>query len=279
MATSGTTTFNMTRSEIIARSLRIIGALDQNASSPTAQQSTQANEVLNVLVKTLQNEGVRLWTRNWITQTLTASSKVTGSDGNYYRCINSHTSSTDDEPITGGNYRTYWYLTDSTNGAWADTTAYTSIATFNLNSGYIGYDKAFVRDENSNDCELNIISMEKYLEIPDKHSLGTPTHIALDDRYPTLKSYIWPIPDSATDYIINLFAIKLLEDFTSNSDNPDFPVRWLNVLIYGLAFHLSHDYGLPLSERGYIEKMYEKAKADAKANDKTTSAHFVNPCY
>ena len=51
---------------------------------------------------------------------------VEGTDSNFYVCIKDHTSTTDDKPITGANYATYW-LQDtalSAGGTWAESTAY-----------------------------------------------------------------------------------------------------------------------------------------------------------
>ena len=56
---------------------------------------------------------------------------VQGSNSLYYRCIKSHTSSTDDAPITGSDYATYWAATtNNTGSAWATATAYKSDAIF-----------------------------------------------------------------------------------------------------------------------------------------------------
>ena len=51
---------------------------------------------------------------------------VTGTDANYYVCIKDHTSTTDDTPITGANYATYWVQDTalSAGGTWAEGTAY-----------------------------------------------------------------------------------------------------------------------------------------------------------
>jgi hypothetical protein len=58
---------------------------------------------------------------------------VQGSNSLYYRCIKSHTSSSDDAPITGSDYATYWTATtNNTGSAWVTATSYYSDTLFYL---------------------------------------------------------------------------------------------------------------------------------------------------
>lgn len=60
MTTSNSTDFTVTRDQIIYGALRLCGALGVGESPQTAQV-TEANEALNMLVKSLQAEGMPLW--------------------------------------------------------------------------------------------------------------------------------------------------------------------------------------------------------------------------
>lgn len=51
-------------------------------------------------------------------------SEVIGSDSSNYRCIRSHTSTTDTKPITGADYLLYWEAGGSSGSAWATDTDY-----------------------------------------------------------------------------------------------------------------------------------------------------------
>ena len=54
-----------------------------------------------------------------------------GTDANSYLCIKDHTSSTDDTPITGSDYDTYWVQTTETeNTVWAADVDYKSVALY-----------------------------------------------------------------------------------------------------------------------------------------------------
>lgn len=60
MSTSGSTNYSTSASLIISGALRIVGAISQG-ESPTASQSSEALEALNLLVKALEAEGMPLW--------------------------------------------------------------------------------------------------------------------------------------------------------------------------------------------------------------------------
>lgn len=60
MTTSGSTTFNVTRDQLIAGSLRMIGAIAQG-ETPTANQISEAAEALNMMVKAWEADGMPLW--------------------------------------------------------------------------------------------------------------------------------------------------------------------------------------------------------------------------
>jgi hypothetical protein len=53
-------------------------------------------------------------------------SVVTGTDAATYRCIKSHTATTDNRPVTGANYLLYWEAGGSGPATWAADTEYTA---------------------------------------------------------------------------------------------------------------------------------------------------------
>jgi len=61
MATSGTTTFSVTRNDIIQSSLRLLGVLEEGAQ-PTASAIENASMVLNMMLKDWMTDGIKLWT-------------------------------------------------------------------------------------------------------------------------------------------------------------------------------------------------------------------------
>jgi hypothetical protein len=72
MSTSGSTVFNVTRDQLIAGALRLIGAVGQG-ETPTANQVTEAAEALNIMVKAWEADGMPLWGLAEYNMTLTAT--------------------------------------------------------------------------------------------------------------------------------------------------------------------------------------------------------------
>jgi len=60
MSTSGTTTWKLNRNEIISAALRKLGVLS-GGSSPETYQITDGTQALNALIKTLQTDGMPVW--------------------------------------------------------------------------------------------------------------------------------------------------------------------------------------------------------------------------
>lgn len=66
MATSGTVTFRTNRNEIINGALRLVGGVDaENTSGGSAAQISNGAEALNLLVKSLEANGLQLWERRY----------------------------------------------------------------------------------------------------------------------------------------------------------------------------------------------------------------------
>jgi hypothetical protein len=74
MALSGSTDFSMTAGELIASVLKLFG-IGLNGESATAQETNDALEDLNLLVKSLTTKGLKLWLRKNEIITLTAAKK------------------------------------------------------------------------------------------------------------------------------------------------------------------------------------------------------------
>ena len=71
MTTSGTTSFSISRDDLIKGALRKIGVVPQG-ETPTADMITEAAQALNLLVKSWQADGMPLWALRTYAVTLTA---------------------------------------------------------------------------------------------------------------------------------------------------------------------------------------------------------------
>jgi hypothetical protein len=141
-------------------------------------------------------------------------------------------------------------------------------ASYSLSSNdpaVIGIDKAYLRINNFDD-PVEVISYQDYNEIRDKTADGDPTCVALNGRItPTL--YVWPVPTQSRTLFYT--AVVKLKDFDTAAGNPDFPVHYIEVLVYGLASRLADELGLPISERDRFTAQFEQMFRRAQKGDRT----------
>jgi hypothetical protein len=282
MATSGSTDYTSTKLQIITSALEYVDALATGQTVPAADNA-MVSRSLNTLVKSLQLQGVNLWARTRIEEVLTATDVRTGSDGNNYGCIRSHTSTTATKPITGANWTSFWKKTDETSGgAWADATSYNYIGDFTLNSQYINVDRAYIREETGNlhyDYPVQIQSFGAYMEITDKSTIGrgVPTGLFFEEQLSGMTGYLWPTPEEGM--ILHMLATRTIEDFDADGDTPDYPVRWHKALELGTAVDIAPKYGVWGSRLGQLRGMYEAELKLARKDDKETTTSFMTSAY
>lgn len=114
----------------------------------------------------------------WPTPTAAGTtSVVTGTDANTYRCIMGHTSSTDNKPITGGDWSSYWQLGGSSPAAWATATAYT-----NGNVILITFKRPLYDFDLAGDNPDMPSGWNRYLIYRLAHDLAAEYGVALDER-------------------------------------------------------------------------------------------------
>jgi hypothetical protein len=117
----------------------------------------------------------------------------------------------------------------------------------------------------NNDYELESLSYRQYLDIPDKTNAGDPTFYSVNNEHaPTI--YLYPVPVEVK--AIKYLGITRMKDAETADSALDFPVRWTNALVYGLASYLSDEFKLPLNERGYLRNKAEEEFALAKRTDR-----------
>ncbi len=275
MALSGSYDFNLARSEIIRMALEKVGVLEPNGA-PTSEQDTSAARELDSMVKSWEGEGINLWSVDWTTQTLSASTIIAGTDGNDYECVRNHTSANSNKPIAGADYTSYWKATGGTGAGavWASATAYTSICNYSLNQNIIGIKEAFLRRDNY-DTPLNIISESDYMGFGNKSTAGQPTSIWFR-RLHTPEIFLYSYPDTVTD-VVHMAVIRKSQDMDTASNEADFLSGWLDALTYGLAARLADTYSLPLAERQQFFTKAEIFKNTARMGSQETGDLHISP--
>lgn len=103
---------------------------------------------------------------------------------------------------------------------------------------------------------LNIYTHYDYNLLPVNSTSGEPVNLYYQpfSTYGTIK--LWPTP-SDSNTTITLVYQRPFEDMNSATDDFDFPPYWTEALIYGLAWRLSPEYGIPIQDRQEMMKNAE----------------------
>ena len=208
------TTYSITRDQIIVASLRKLGQVEpeDDATTVNATLITNAAVVFNLMIKQMMTQGIKVWTITELTLPLVASqtSYVIGPTG---------PDLTTDKPLK-------------------------LIQAFLRN-------KALTPNV---DIPLQLLSKQEYNTLGSKFSTGTANSVYLDVGVTssTLKVYLTPDTLAVSTYEIHLVVQKPISDANSGTDVPEFPSEWYNVLVWGLSDELAIEYDVPANHRQEI---------------------------
>lgn len=85
---------------------------------------------------------------------------------------------------------------------------------------------------------------------------GTPSQYMYQPKINYGELNLWPVPDATTvsTRTLTISYIAPFDGFTASANTPFFPREWNNALIYGLAVLLAPEHGVPLNDRGMLQK-------------------------
>lgn len=277
MSTSGSYDFQLTAQGIINASAENLGAMPIGGT-PSTNFTTSALSALNTITKALNADGIRIWTIQWVTETFSAPSEVTGTDGEVYTCIYPHESATSNKPITGANYSTFWYQTGSTGGVWATGTDYTCTGIFSLDSRIINILRASIREQDT-DSPLEIMGFDKYFDISDKWNSGKPTKLAQDKKFNY--AYLYPQPDFTdyANYVLHMLAEIKLEDFDVVGDDPDFISIYTDYIVKALTNIMAPKCNKSVQEQATWQARETRAMALLKRKDTAIETLTMTPAF
>ena len=154
------------------------------------------------------------------------------------------------------------WKTDFTNQTMAQGTA-----SYSLAEDVVAVTEAIIRRDNQ-DIEMDRISMEEYLKIPDKTTTGRPIQFATHRQRDNVDIYVWPTPENSTD-IVRMWTVNRTNDFNNSSDNADVPYRFLPCLVSGLAYYLSLKRpGISAQRSQILKNHYEEQLLQAMEEDR-----------
>ena len=143
------------------------------------------------------------------------------------------------------------------------------------------------------DTSIERISIEEYLNIPNKQTTGLPSQYAVERGVSGPTVYLYPTPDNST-YDLYYYRIRDIQDISlTYTQNADIPKRFLPSLCSGLAFHLGRknpakkvldDQGRPVDSDGVSIQMLQLLKASydedytrAKDQDRDRASIHLTP--
>lgn len=205
MATSGTTTFSVTRDDIINAALRACGVL-QDGQTASTQQLTDGAQALNLLLKYYATKGWLLWVYEWVPIPLVAAQAS-------YTIGPSGANVTDDRPLRVAR----GFIRNLT----------TNFDTPMLMLTRQAYDMTTPKDTPG-------VPNSFYYD-PQVVSGGTTVGKGT--------VYVWPVPTDAS-YSVYLTVQRHIQDITSGSQQFEVPQEWFLPLKWQLASEIGPEYGV-----------------------------------
>lgn len=279
MATSGTTTFTLTAGDVVERAFSKIGV----KAAEQALQSFEMKdglEVLNLVLKSMQAEGLHLWSREEGVLFLDVGKTdyLVGPTGDEATTLDDFigTTTTSDEAALATVIEvsdTTGMLANDTAGIelddktrhWTTIVSVDSSTQITINTGIPSVAasgstvftftnlidrplkitsfrrKTFGVD---NEIIVNQWSRDEYFNQTNKNSQGT----VVDAYYSALlgngRIYVWQTASSVNDFVRFSFQSSI-EDVGDQTKTLDIPVEWLDAIIYGVAARLVDDYDTP----------------------------------
>lgn len=292
MTTSGVSTFNLNRDQIIEEALVNIGQVDPEGQPPTPHQITQGALRLNSLIKAWQVDGLQLWKRQLGVVFLqnaqgTYQLGANGGAGGDHATLasgviqstTSLNSSSGSSTITvtssagmvsgyniGIQLSTGFLQWTTINGAPSgNIVTLTNALTADVNTNAVVYVyqtklsrpirllDGYMRAPAGNDTPIRILSFEEYNRFGIKTSVGFTTQCFLLPQIGFSTLSIYPVPNN----VGNKLFVELhypYEDFTEGTDTPDMPQEWLQALIWGLSRELALGYGITETRMAIVER-------------------------
>ena len=158
-------------------------------------------------------------------------------------------------------------------------TVSTSVTTYDLSSSTTDALQVNLQRD-STDIELQRISFEEYLNVPNKSQTGRPTQYTVKRNIDNPTIFVYPVPNNTTD-ILKIEAIRQVEDVNKSAEqNADAPVRFLPALTCGLSYYLSMKRNnIPMERIQMLKVNYEEKLSNALSEDRERANLLIRPKY
>jgi hypothetical protein len=232
-----TSTYSVTRDQIITSSLRKLGVLELG-DTPDAATLANATLVLNLMVKQWQTDGIKLWTTTEYTLPFVA------------------------------NQNSYTVGPDITNDLVADRP-------MKLIQAWLR--NSTVSPAIDTPLQILSKQQYDILGSKFSTGVSNSVYMFPSTIYSTLKFYLTPIAAQVAMYTVRFVARRPLYDILNPTDNPDFPNEWMQSLVWGLADQLALEYSVPLNHRTEIANKAMTYKDQMEGWDVEAESTFFVP--
>jgi len=236
MSTSGVTNLVVTRDQIINAALQDLSVLEEGAT-PSATAVSKASFALNLIIKSWQAVGIKLWTIDNLTIPLVASQTL------------------------------YTIGTDSSNSIISDRPLKVVQGFLRNVSVTPNVDipmQALSRQE------YNMLGSKTSPGLINSYFYNPKA------TYGELNVYLTPDSSTATNYDLIIVVQRPLMTMVTATDNFDFPSEWFLALKWALMAELSSTYDKTLQERAYIDAKAKFFKDEVEDWDvENASVYFV----
>ena len=162
----------------------------------------------------------------------------------------------------------------------AETSVFTvsvSTTTYSLASSSIDVLEAVVNRDNT-DIQLERISMQEYLKIPNKRQTGRPTQYAVRHERDNPVVYLWPLPENSKDQV-KVELIRYMQDVNKSAvQTADISRKFLPCLTAGVAYYMSMKRpNVDMNRIAMIKTEYEERLARALTEDRERASLFITP--
>ncbi len=121
-----------------------------------------------------------------------------------------------------------------------------------------------------------LLSRLDYDSLPNKDGPGFITQGYYDLQLTAGYLSVWQVPSVVTN-LVKLTAQLPIEYFDNATDTPDFPVEWIDALVYNLADMMSDEFDVPDSVKQRINARAGQYLAEAAAEDREGESLFFQP--
>ena len=139
---------------------------------------------------------------------------------------------------------------------------------------------------NQLDININRISSDTYITIPNKNAQGRPIQVWINRQsgadYPVTgikppQINLWPAPDQSNYYTFFYYRLRRLQDAGSGTTTQDIPFRMLPALVAGLAYHLSMKVPGGMERTAMLKQMYDEVWQQAADEDREKAPLRIAP--